>query len=77
MSLKFAAVATPVPNMRVWGATRGSHTFIISIDDKYDGHISASVKVSGATPFDGGRLDLGTFDSFLAAIRACEEFKPS
>jgi hypothetical protein len=73
--MKFEPLPTVVPNMRLWGAARGSLTFVISIDDKYDGRIRASVKVRGAKPFDTGRHDLGIFESFTAAEQACREFK--
>lgn len=74
--MKFTRIPDPVPDMTAWGAEKGRYTFLI-LQDRESGEVQASIKARGATPFDGGRLDLGAFDSVEDAERACCAWRPS
>lgn len=75
MALKFYRMPAPFKGMEIFGATKGGWTFIISEDKEHEaGVIRASVKPLGATPFDGKRGDLGEFNAFSTAERACNDF---
>lgn len=73
--MKWVEMTSPVPGMRLWGSLVGSFTFVISTDPECaPGLYPASVKIVGATPWDGTRRDLGIFDSFKDAEKACKDF---
>lgn len=74
MTLKFIALPRVYQDQPVYGAAKGAFTFVVTEDP--DG-FSASVKIKGATPFDGTRHDLGGYaahKTFVAAQKACEDF---
>jgi hypothetical protein len=77
MAMRFVPIQSAVPNIDVWRATRDNYTFIISCNHNEGDRIQASIKAEGATMFDGGRLDLGTFESWSHAENACRKWKPS
>lgn len=65
----------PIPgfdNTPHWGAQEGEYTFVVS--QPFAGTFIASAKHVTATPFDGGRHDLGFYDSLEDAQEACENF---
>lgn len=72
----FTEMPPTVPGLLVWGAERGSYTFMVSEDSANNNEVRASVKPQGATPFDGKRFDLGVFPTVQAAMDACEEWEP-
>lgn len=73
--MKFQTLPRVFGDQPLYGAAKGPFTFIIS-EDEPEG-FTASVKVKGATPFDGSRHDLGGYcahNSLNAAKQACEKF---
>lgn len=73
--MRFIELPRVYPDQPLWGAHKGAFTFVITEDAPHG--FSASVKVKGATAFDGTRTDLGGFcghETLTAAKWACEQF---
>ncbi len=73
--MRFVELPPVLPNQDIFGAAKGAFTFIIT-HDRPDG-FTASVKVKGATPYDGTRHDLGgyaAYKTFTDAETACNTF---
>ena len=76
--MKWIALPPAVKGMRTWGSHRGKFSYVISLDtergtDEYENRYAASAAPLGKLPWVAGRVDLGVFDSFVEAKRACVE----
>jgi hypothetical protein len=74
--MTFDPIPSAVPGMAMWKATRDNYSFIVSVDFNHDEEIAASVKRLGATPFDGGLIELGRFGTIQDAMMACQKWRP-
>ena len=75
--MKFNPIPRVYATQALYYAATGKFTFIISKDEDEAESYYASVKHRSATMFDGTRHDLGLFDSFVEAEKACRQFAKS
>lgn len=71
--MKFKQTITVFEGQNLWKATEGPFTFVISKESD-EPYYLASAKQIGLLPFEPGRVDLGSFNSFAEAQAGCEEF---
>ena len=69
---EFKSLPRVFPEMPLWGVEIGIWSFVISKDG--DEPYAASAKLAGSVPFQGTRYDLGEFDSFGEAEKACRKW---
>jgi len=74
--MTFEPMTSPFPDMPMWGATKGDHSFIISEED---GVYASSVRRKYTTEpriVPDQVIYLGKFPSMQQAIEACDGWKP-
>jgi len=74
--MKWLILPRVYADMPVWGSHSGAFSYVISLDRKegdaeYSGRYAASAAPLGKVPWVAGRVDLGVYDSFVEAERAC------
>jgi hypothetical protein len=75
--MKWVTLPSIDADMRVWGSHRGLFSYVITLDRKigdavYSMRYAASAKPLGKNlPFVTERIDLGVYDHFVEAEKAC------